>query len=1172
MRWIRLFRSQDAFARVMLINLAVLSLLIIWSPWVFAGTTGKISGVVTDSETGLHIPGARVVIEGTTMGAMVDPIDGSYVILNVPPGTYTLVGECIGYNKMTVKEVLVRANITTEQNFELVSEAIKVGDITVIAERPDIDKYEVSTVDRISAEEIKSLPVTNIEGVIKTQTGFVSEGGALHVRGSRAGELAFVDDGVLIRDQLGGYGGVNISGDEVTPISRLSMNVSASDVEDISIMKGNYSAEYGDCAGGLVTTQRKEGSNKITTVYAQLLTDDMGSPGLNKYSFNQDRFDLSISGPLPLISNQLFPALGLKWPGENMAYYGSFSVDKYDGFVDYNDFDSPRSKIDYGSEKFLGIEIPNRRVNKYSGLMKLTWKIDPNSRYKLNLRYSKDWDRARDFNFGFLYVPENAQVLKSSREIKSARFSFNPPFLKDTFGELLLSEVIQTYERKPGGLTPSNFYVPIKGWESYYDANDNGQWDPAEYFEDLNGDGIWGEPYVDLNANGRFDVDVDSLIDLNGNGVWDPEPFEDSNGNGVWDPAEVINNDVYYIDVNGNGIYDDEDSTYLDQDGNGNGIYDPQLSDIYNIDEPEPYIDGDYSWGEPFTDVNGNGVYDPPYDSMGTIIIVDIWEPINDLDHNGQYTGPDDPWSEGIPYTDYNQNGRYDAPNGRYDYGEPFTDVNGNGRWDPTDQFYDAGFDRWAQYHYDYTRTRTLKLDMTSQISRNHGLKSGFEFKFHRIEYQDLQYPYNKYDGPADTINTDKNGPWWGIERAIEVSDLDGDGIPETVTGTEVYSKGTFRDFYVRTPKDGAFYIEDNMEYGEMIANVGVRYEFFIQAREVKDSVTLSYEGLSDRRIIDSQQRWAPRIGFSFPISEKAKLFFNYGHFYQRPGFVKYYQRATQASNAFTVIGNPNLDYEKTIQYEVGVQYAISEGYRLDVSGFYKDQYGLLNTVPEELSSRSTEMQQNIDYARARGLEFEFLKRYGQFLAGSIKYEYTWAYGKSSSDRSDYYIRFAGGEIAIKENPLDWDIRHQLTASASFSVIKGEHPHFGIFKLPDDWSLNIIWLYKSGRPFTPGDNYPGLSLRRNESPIINSKRMPANSTVDVKFDKNFQVYNMNYTFSILVNNIFDYNNVDDVYSSTGMANTDVNYNGQIYTGLPRHNNPAHYTSGRQIMLGLSVQF
>ncbi len=1137
-----------------LISLVVMFLLTICILQVFGGTTGKIAGVVVDSENKQPIP-ARVIIEGTTMGADASPINGSYVILNVPPGTYALVSECIGYNKLTYTDLRVRVDVTTERNFELVSEAIRIEDITVVAERPVIDKYEVSTVDRISSEEIAALPVTNIEGIIKMQTGFVSQGGAMHVRGSRAGELAFIDDGVLIRDQLGGYGGANISGDESTPISRLSMNMSAADVEDVSIMKSNYSAEYGDIAGGIITTSRKDGSNKITQFYASFLTDDLGVTDLNKYSFNRDRVDVSLSGPLPLLSDQLVPALGLKWPGERMAYYLSFNVDKYDNYVDYNNYDSHKSKIDYGSEKFLGVTIPNRRVNKYSGLGKLTWKMDPNSRYKLNLRYSKDWDRAHNFNFTFLYTPETAKRLESSREIKSVKLSFNPPFLKDTFGELLVSEVIQTYERKPGGLTPGNFYVPLDSWESYIDANDNNVWDPAETFEDINGDGIWGEPYTDVNFNGQYDPGIDSFTDLNGNGLWDPEPFEDTNNNGIWNPAEHIYYDVYYIDVNGNGIYDDSDSVYVDQDGNGNGKYDPQLGLQYNRDYPEPYEDGDLSHGEPFIDVNGDGRYNAG----------DIWDPANDYDHNGRYTSPYEDWSEGIPYRDRNNNGRYDRPNYQYDYGEEFTDVNGNGRWDNVDGFLDFGYDRWAQYHYDYTRTRTIKLDLTSQVSPHHELKSGFEFKFHRIEYQDMQYPYYIYNGPDD------NGPWSNITRVVEVHDTTGNGIADEYV-YQTYSKGIFRDFYTRTPKDGAFYFKDAIEYGELIAEIGMRYEFFIQAREAKDSLTLITEGLADRKIIDSQQKFAPRIGFSFPISDKAKLMFNYGHFYQRPGFVKYFQRRTQASNAIAVYGNPNLNYEKTISYEVGVQYALAEGYRLDISGFYKDQYGLLNTVPESLEPGAADFQDNNDYARSRGLELEFEKRYGQFFAGSFKYEYTWAFGKSSFDRSDYYIRLQGGEISIKENPLDWDIRHQLTVNTSLTVNKGEHPHFGIFKLPDDWSLNTIWLYKSGKPFTPSASYPGLTLAFNESPQTNSKRYPSTSTVDMKLDKNFQVAGMNYTLSLLVNNLFNTINVESVSEATGMPNTSRNFENQILTGLPTDFDPANYGPGRQIMVGLSVKF
>ena len=189
-----------------------------------------------------------------------------------------------------------------------------------------------------------------------------------------------------------------------------------------------------------------------------------------------------------------------------------------------------------------------------------------------------------------------------------------------------------------------------------------------------------------------------------------------------------------------------------------------------------------------------------------------------------------------------------------------------------------------------------------------------------------------------------------------------------------------------------------------------------------------------------------------------------------------------------------------------------------------------------------------------------------------MKYEYSWAFGKSSSDRSDYYIRFQGGEISIKENPLDWDIRHQITVNGNLNVNKGEHPHFGIFKLPDDWNLSFIWLYKSGRPFTPDGSYPGLILAFTESPQVNSKRYPATSSMDFEINKNFQIYSINYTFKVLINNAFNTRNVENVYSATGMPNTSVNFENQILTGLPIDSDPVAYGPGRQIMLGLAIKF
>ncbi len=1091
---------------------------------VLAGTVGKISGVVTD-EKGEPIPGVSVKIEGTSIGAAAG-IDGSYVILNVPPGTYNVSAQTVGYNKTTAQGVVVQADVTTAQDFKLVSNAIKAEDILVIVPKKTIDKYITTTEYTKSGDQIKTMPVTNLGQLLKSTPGFVKEGGLLHSRGGRAGEISYIVDGIEVKDPLGGYGAAQ----------RQAVDIPASEVDQLSVLKGNFDAEYGGVSSAIINVVGKGGDTRVTSGRIEYLTDDFGIASLNKYSFNSDRLEWNLSGPIPGLKDQLFPALGLKWPGENMAYFLSFSGDKSNNYVDYNNYSSPNSKIDYGYEKFLGIKIPNRRSNAYSANAKLTWQMDANGKYKLSTNYRKLWQNFTGFSWQFLYTPQTAPTISESKEIYGATFTFSPSFLKNTFGELKVNRFKQRYEQRPGTRTPGDF-LNSENYESYVDLNHNGKWDAAESYVDTNHDGFFGEPFDDYNGNGVWDAG-EPFTDLNANGRYDAdigEPYSDLNGNGKWDRVEQINNDHYFYDQNNNGVFDAGDSSYL-VDGRGNGVYDTQLRDVINIDQPEPYTDGDKSSGEPFIDVDLDGVFTgPPNNPTGQDIFLGAW----DLNNNGRHDGPSDPWSQGIPYVDLNNNGRYDAPNGRYDYGEPFVDQNGNGVYDAADGFWDYGYDQWALWQMTQTTTNTFSLNLTSQVSKQHEIKSGIEYKDMNLDMNELQYPDQTYDGSAD------GGSW-----------------PD---------RGIFRDFYTRTPKQGSFYIRDKMEYGEMIADLGFRYEFYLQANEVQDSV-YSSENYQGKAIYDSRNKFSPRVSFSFPVAEKAKLYFNYGHFYQLPDLSNFFKRPTQASNAAGIIGNPNLDFQKTISYELGVQYSISHGYVLDLSGFYKDYYGLLNSIRQVYGPITTDVYGNVDYARTRGLEMQLEKRYGNFLAGSLNYQYTWAFGKNSSSQADYYARFYRQEIPIQERPLDWDIRHQLTVNADIRAAKKVHPRFGIFTLPDDWSLNFIWQFKTGKPFTPDVKYPGLVLIGREKPLANSKRMSNYSTVDVRFDKNFQAWKLNYTFTVNVLNLFDTKNINDVYTTTGLAYSNVNENGQILTGLTRDANPANYDSGRQIQFGMSLNF
>ena len=94
----------------------------------WAGDTGKIKGVVLDSKTKQPLFGATVTVEGTTLGA-VSKLDGSFHILNVPPGTYTVKAVYIGYQTVLQTDIRINADVTAEANFNLAEAPIEMAPI-----------------------------------------------------------------------------------------------------------------------------------------------------------------------------------------------------------------------------------------------------------------------------------------------------------------------------------------------------------------------------------------------------------------------------------------------------------------------------------------------------------------------------------------------------------------------------------------------------------------------------------------------------------------------------------------------------------------------------------------------------------------------------------------------------------------------------------------------------------------------------------------------------------------------------------------------------------------------------------------------------------------------------------------------------------------------------------
>ncbi len=257
-----------------------LLVLIVLPTLIFAQTSGKLSGVITD-ENGNPLAGANVLLVGTTQGTATDA-DGQYYILNVPVGTYSVRTEYIGYKTFTVDNVHVSADLTTWLDFNLEVAALEGEEVTVTAEKPIVNLNATNTNRIIETEVIENLPLRNVQSLVDLQTGVVDG----HVRGSRVGDNAYYVDGVLVRNQWNG--------------GNITNGISRSGTQEVSVQTGGFSAEYGSANGGVVNITSKSGGSKWAGSL-EFVTDVGASPGVDAdaiYSWGYNLLNFDVGGPL----------------------------------------------------------------------------------------------------------------------------------------------------------------------------------------------------------------------------------------------------------------------------------------------------------------------------------------------------------------------------------------------------------------------------------------------------------------------------------------------------------------------------------------------------------------------------------------------------------------------------------------------------------------------------------------------------------------------------------------------------------------------------------------------------------------------------------------------------------------------------------------------------------
>jgi len=409
-----------------------------------------------------------------------------------------------------------------------------------------------------------------------------------------------------------------------------------------------------------------------------------------------------------------------------------------------------------------------------------------------------------------------------------------------------------------------------------------------------------------------------------------------------------------------------------------------------------------------------------------------------------------------------------------------------------------------------------LKADITSQVTKNHLLKSGFEFRNYNFNENHFMIEY-------------KGG---GRENFVNI--------------------------FSGKPIEGSLYVQDKMEFSGIVVNAGVRVDFFDQNREAPKSMfdplafqlttpghnpnePYGFPGTPEMERTKLQIAYSPRLGISHPISENTVLHFVYGHFNQRPswskmfGFptVSYIENDSAALNQYGnqltymeewhgYLGNPRLTFEKTIQYEIGIDHNIAGLLLLDVTGYYKDASqetgfsSITGIYPSTHYANKPLMVSNGGYSDIRGIENKIETRLNYFLNGGISHDIFWSWDgvvgfsrlyEPGADRTNIPKGLRNGKGA-------WSSYHKIKAWATLSFPKDfGFEVFGIKPLSDVYTYIYFW-WRSGDPYTyhgPGDI----------STLPNNKTWFSYYQINLKAAKGFDILGNHLEFSVSIENLLD---------------------------------------------------
>lgn len=434
-------------------------------------------------------------------------------------------------------------------------------------------------------------------------------------------------------------------------------------------------------------------------------------------------------------------------------------------------------------------------------------------------------------------------------------------------------------------------------------------------------------------------------------------------------------------------------------------------------------------------------------------------------------------------------------------------------------------------HHYRTNRTDILKTDLRSQLAKVHTVGFGSSIKHVNVWLHEYQLYFDEND------------------------------IIHIPSATSAYNNS-----YTHDPLELAVYLQDKLELGEMIVNAGIRYDYFEPDGVVPENFYNTVG--APKRPAKTSEQWSPRFGIAYPISDKGVIHFSYGHFFQIPNYEHLYVNpdfevaliqaagADPPRSSFNIMGNAELQPERTVSYEIGLKQALTDNMTIDITGYNKDIRDLIGqlTLTDIYGGKFWRFV-NRDYANVRGITcaLEMLPLPGQ-VGFSLDYTFQVATGNASDplDESKNQETDPPIESEKQRRPLNWDQTHSLNLATTLNRA--------------GFQYSLIGRLGSGTPYTRES--PFFNNR-----ILNGERKPMTFTVDLNISKSFKMGSIIVAPYLKVSDLFDRQNNVEVYSSSGSADFDYKSAFENYRGYGTLEEwliqPNYYDEPRRIILGCS---